>query len=73
MPLPNKRKDQSDKEFLDTCMGNPTMNKDFPKNDQRYAVCQSQLKKAKKKKTKGEIEAIDFEDQIINDFLVLHE
>ena len=47
MPLPTPQGSETDQEFLDRCMGNPTMNNDFPDNAQRYAVCQSQLDKEK--------------------------
>lgn len=39
MPLPSKKEGESKKDFLQRCMGNPTSNKDFPDNKQRYAVC----------------------------------
>lgn len=39
MPLPESKKGESKKDFLSRCMGNPTSNKDFPDNKQRYAVC----------------------------------
>lgn len=39
MPLPTPSKDEARDDFLSRCMANPTMNDDFPKADQRYAVC----------------------------------
>ena len=39
MPLPKPKKAEKKKDFLNRCMGNPTMNKEYPDNDQRYAVC----------------------------------
>jgi len=36
-PLPG----QSEEEFLEYCMGHPTMNSEYPDDDQRFAVCQS--------------------------------
>lgn len=39
MPLPKSKKGEAKKDFLSRCMGNPTSNKDFPDNKQRYAVC----------------------------------
>ena len=51
MPLPAPRKNESMDDFMERCMGNPTMNKDFPETDQRAAVCHSQWEK----KEKGEL------------------
>jgi hypothetical protein len=48
MPLPTP-KSQSKKKFISSCMGNPTMNKDFSDNKQRAAVCYSQWEKKKSK------------------------
>lgn len=48
MPLPMPRKDQTKKEFLDACMANPTMKRDFKNREQRFAVCNAQWKKAKR-------------------------
>ena len=45
MPTPEKGEKGDD--FLSRCMANPTMNKDYPDNAQRYAVCQAQLKDRK--------------------------
>ena len=48
MPLPTPNPNQSKKDFLKSCMANPVMNKEYPDNDQRYAVCNSQWEKNKK-------------------------
>lgn len=40
IPTPNAG-DTKD-EYIGRCMGNPTMNSEFPEQDQRYAVCISQ-------------------------------
>lgn len=51
LPKPNKKEGESKKDFLQRCMGNPTSNKDFPDNKQRYAVCNNiWSKKAEKAK-----------------------
>ena len=50
MPLPSPRKNQKQQDFISSCMGNETMNKDYPDQKQRAAVCYSQWKRAKKKK-----------------------
>lgn len=39
MPLPEPNKNESKKDFISRCMGNPTMNKEYPDNNQRYAIC----------------------------------
>lgn len=44
MPIPKPQKDESDKDFVARCMSNPTMNKDYSDESQRYAVCISQTK-----------------------------
>ena len=44
MPIPKPNKDESKKDFITRCMGNPTMNKEYPDPDQRYAVCNSSSK-----------------------------
>ena len=42
MPLPKPRDGESRDDFLERCMGNATMVEDYPDQDQRYAVCNSQ-------------------------------
>jgi hypothetical protein len=44
MPIPKPNKDESKKDFLSRCMENPTMNKEYPDSNQRYAVCNSQTR-----------------------------
>jgi len=50
MPLPKKHKGETLKEFVARAMGNSVMNKEFPKQDQRYAVVRSLAKRVAKKK-----------------------
>lgn len=50
MPLPKPKKDESKEEFMDRCMGDSVMLKEYPDNDQRYAVCESQWDGSKKDK-----------------------
>lgn len=45
MPLPRPNKNDDKDKFISRCMGNPTMNKEFPSSDQRYKVCKSQWNK----------------------------
>ena len=49
MPLVTPKKSEKQGEFVSRCMGEETMNKDFPNQKQRAAVCYSQWgdKKAK--------------------------
>jgi len=42
MPLPTPRSDESHEEFIERCMGDPVMVKEFPDPAQRRAVCQRQ-------------------------------
>jgi len=41
MPLPKKGEKESRKEFMSRCMGNETMNKEYPDRSQRAAICMS--------------------------------
>jgi HK97 family phage prohead protease len=50
MPMPTPKDGESKQDFLDRCMGDETMNEDYPDNDQRYAVCLSQWEKEKDSK-----------------------
>lgn len=42
MPLPKPKAGESEQEFMDRCMGDATMENEYPDNDQRLAVCASQ-------------------------------
>jgi hypothetical protein len=39
MPIPTPKKDETKKKFLDRCMGDSVMVKDYKDPAQRYAVC----------------------------------
>lgn len=54
MPLPKPQSNENKDDFLDRCMANPTMNDEYPDNDQRYAVCNDiwQNKESKMKVSK---------------------
>lgn len=43
MPLPEKRRGQSKRDFLNSCMSNPTMLKEYPDQSQRAAICYRQF------------------------------
>jgi len=44
MPLPERKPDESYEEFIDRCMADPVMNREFPDEAQRRAVCERQSK-----------------------------
>lgn len=44
MPIPNRQKKESKEAFISRCMGDGVMNKDYPDNSQRYAICIGQTK-----------------------------
>lgn len=59
MPLPKPKAGETRKNFNSRCMGNPTMNTEYPKQDQRYAVCNSLFDKGNKEmKTEKKIKRI---------------
>ena len=39
MPLPKPKPTEKQQEFMNRCMGDPTMNKEYPRQDQRLAIC----------------------------------
>ena len=47
MPLPTPRSGEKRNDFVSRCMSNSEAKRDFPENDQRLAVCFSQLRKSK--------------------------
>lgn len=65
MPLPKPRKNEKQSEFVSKCMGDPTMNKDFPQQKQRAAVCYSQFKRKAKAS-----ESLEWEDCSDESFLI---
>ena len=44
MPIPKPNNNESNKDFIARCMGNPSMNEDYKDPGQRYAICISQTK-----------------------------
>lgn len=54
---------------MDRCLSDPTMNKEYPKSDQRYAVCQSLKERARKRKN-VKAEEVEWEDSFVNDVLI---
>lgn len=39
MPLPRPTSEEKQQDFMNRCMGDATMNKEYPRQDQRLAVC----------------------------------
>ena len=54
MPLPKPKKGEKKDHWLQRCMGNEAMNKEFSDNDQRYAVCNQKWRDKDKKKSSNE-------------------
>jgi len=50
MPLPKPNKEENKKEFIDRCMENKIMEDEYPKINQRYAICLSQYERKTTKK-----------------------
>lgn len=51
MPIPTPQKNQEEESFMQDCMGDPTMNKDFKDQKQRAAICYRQFRTRKDKKS----------------------
>lgn len=51
MPIPTPRKNEGSQDFIGRCMGNDGMQSEYPKQDQRSAVCYSSLRKHRGGKT----------------------
>ena len=49
MPLPTRNKDEDKSKFMDRCVSDDTMKKEFSDIKQRIAVCLTQFKKKDKK------------------------
>jgi uncharacterized protein YifE (UPF0438 family) len=64
MPIPSPKKSEKQRDFVSRCMGDETMNKEFPDQKQRAAVCYSQFKKAD-----ANIAASDSLEEYKNEFL----
>jgi len=45
MPIPSPRKDEDKEDFIDRCMTSDVMKREYPKSNQRWAVCQGQWEK----------------------------
>lgn len=47
MPIPKPKDDENQDEFIERCMGDDTMQEEYPDNDQRLAVCYDAWRKDK--------------------------
>jgi HK97 family phage prohead protease len=64
MPIPNPSDGESHDEFVERCMGNDTMKDDYPDDDQRLAVCQTQWEDSRsagdiERRIAGSIEVVE--------------
>lgn len=50
MPLPKPIAEENQQEFISRCMLDETMKSEYPRNDQRLAVCYVQWRDRNKKK-----------------------
>ena len=51
MPIPTPHKGEKESEFVSRCMGDDVMNKDYPDQKQRAAICYSQSRKREHKES----------------------
>ena len=65
MPLPKPSKNEKQSEFVSKCMGDNMMNKEFPDQKHRAAVCYSQFKRKAKAS-----ESLDWEDSSDESFII---
>jgi hypothetical protein len=63
MPIPQPSQNEEQNNFISRCMGDSVMNKEYPDQKQRSAICYSQFKRAKKKSKGTEVK---WEDQSSN-------
>jgi len=54
MPIPTKHSGEKEQEFVSRCMGDPVMNKEYPDQKQRAAICYTQFKRRKHTSKAGE-------------------
>jgi hypothetical protein len=72
MPLPSPKNKEKEQEFVSRCMGDTTMNKEYPDQKQRAAICYSQYKRAKKKnEAEGSTEEPNWSDHDMGGGIVL--
>lgn len=69
MPLPKPRTNESRETFMSRCMSDTETMNDFPKQEQRLAVCFSQWK-SHKKTTDTEMAAMILSAKLIHEKLI---
>jgi len=52
MPIPKPHEGEKVAEFVSRCMGDKVMNREYPKRDERAAICYDTYRRAKYKKKK---------------------
>lgn len=75
MPIPSRNKDEEKNKFLSRCMSDTVMNKEYPEQSQRYAVCLSKSRASIIEEitdylsgndyTNGYTESVSYENMII--------
>jgi hypothetical protein len=65
MPIPKPRKGEKENEFMHKCMSDETMNKEFPEQKQRVAICINQMKRRKAKAS-----SLEWEDTSEDSFIL---
>ncbi len=72
MPIPSVKGQEAQQKFISRCMGDSVMNKDYPDQKQRAAICYSQWRKSKKrKKSSGSSEDPKWEEQTFDGGTIL--
>jgi hypothetical protein len=62
MPIPQQNKNERKDAFIERCMADDKMGKEYPINQQRFAVCSAQLKNAKKLKPYKSVKLQSYSD-----------
>jgi hypothetical protein len=60
MPIPKPDENEDSKKFINRCMSDEMMKKDYPENQQRIAVCLGQTKKSKSSLINQVLEILGF-------------
>lgn len=67
MPIPKPDLRKTEQKFISDCMGDESLNKDFPNQKQRYAVCKTTFDRAKKSKASegddSDVNWLDMKDE----------
>ena len=63
MPIPKPSSKEKEDKYIGDCMGDNQMNKDFPNQKQRYAVCKTTFDRAKKAKASEDVNCVDSQEK----------